>query len=581
MESLAVDWVGSGALAQGLTLVSFWKPVVALLPFLGWGYVVSVIYDKDAARWYFKRRLWNLAHLGFALAALVALVAFPPVLPGPLAFLAAIGIAIVILAADLGIYYVLRNRDDRVPEAHKWTLDFSHIAEARAERKAKAKLGTVSMVMSGPKGELPAPARETPEYEVRLAAEELLKKMLDARGTHLDVFPIKGGGYGVTALVDGVQQKLDQIPAQQASAIIDVYKAAAGLDVEDRRRRQRGEFSAGQTGQSQLPFAVVTMGASAGMRLRLTVEPTKQVTMDLEDLGLLDNQLNDVRTLLGGKGVVLLAAPAQGGRTTTLYAMLREHDAYTSNVQTLELEPEAVIEGVRHNVFDPTEDGAEFSTTLRSILRRDPDVVGVAELPDAETAKEVIRGDLDRTRVYVSMKSDDPLKAIQLFAQNVQDQKGAASSLTGVVAQRLVRRLCPNCRVAFRPAPEQLKKLGLPAETKQIYRQSGKVLVKDKEETCPVCGGSGYFNQMGVFAVHTIDRDEQALIAKNDLTSLRASLRQKKQQSLQQAALQNVLMGNTSIEEVIRVMSPSKAPSRQAAKPDAGSPEGGEQAGAA
>jgi type II secretory ATPase GspE/PulE/Tfp pilus assembly ATPase PilB-like protein len=566
MDSLAVELMGTAALAQGLSLVSFWKPIVALLPFVGWGFVVSSIYDKDAARWYFKRRLWNLVHLGFGAAALVVLVGFPPVLPGFLGFLAAFGISTALLAADLAIYFTLRNRDERVPEGSRWTLDLSQISEARAARKQKSRLGTVSMVFTGPGGELPAPERESPEYEIRLAAEELVKKMLDARGTHLDIFPIKGGGYGVTVLVDGVQQKLDQLPAPQATAMIDIYKRAAGLDVEDRRRRQRGELSAGQSGQSLIPFSVVAMGGSSGMRLRMTVEPTKQVTMAADELGLHDNQLRDLRDLIAGKGVVILAAPPQGGRTTTLYAMLREHDAYTSNVQTLELEPEAMIEGVRTNVFDPTEDGAEFSTTLRSILRRDPDVVGVAEVPDAETAKETVRGDLDRTRVYVSMKADDPLKAIQLYAQMVGDQKSAARSLTGVVTQRLVRRLCPNCRVAFKPAPEQLKKLGLPPDTKQIFRPSGKVLVKDKEETCPVCGGSGYFNQMGVFAVHTIDADEQGLIAKNDLTGLRASLRQKKQQSIQQAALQNVLKGDTSIEEVIRVMSPPRQ-AKPAAKP--------------
>jgi len=111
-----------------------------------------------------------------------------------------------------------------------------------------------------------------------------------------------------------------------------------------------------------------------------------------------------------------------------------------------------------------------------------------------------------------------------------------------------------NCRVAFQPTPEALKKLGLPEDTKQLFRKSGIALVKDKEQTCPVCGGSGYFGQIGLFAAHDIDANEQRLIASNDMTGLRAAFRQKKQPSIQQAGLQLAMSGDTSVDEIVRAM---------------------------
>jgi len=277
------------------------------------------------------------------------------------------------------------------------------------------------------------------------------------------------------------------------------------------------------------------------------------VPIIVEDLGLLPSQLKDLQQIIDEKeGVVLLAMPADNGRTTTLYALVRAHDAYTSNVQTIESEKQASIEGVRQNVYDAAVDAAEFSTIVRSILRRDPDIVGVAEMPDEDTAKEIARADHPRTRTYFAMRGESALQAIQLYAKGVGDQKQAAESLHGVIAARLARKLCHNCRVAFKPKPEMLKKLGLPDSTAQLYRKGGQVLVKDKAQTCPVCSGNGFFGQVGVFEIHPIGKDERKLVALNDITGLRAAWRQQKQFSIQQAGIQHVVNGDTSIEEIGR-----------------------------
>lgn len=547
-------------LAQGLMFTSWWTPLILVAAFAAWGWIVATVYDKDAARHYLPRRRWNAIHLTAAVAALGIVVLLP------LPFFIVIPVAIAVLCADLLAYFFAHNSEQRVPENAKWSLDLKKIIEARNAAKSKTPASASTMIFKGPSGEIPTPPKDSSEYELRTETERIILKLADVRGAQLDILPLKDGSYGVTALVDGLRQPLEQaaMPAARAVAIMDLLKSAAGLDLQDRRRRLQGDFKLGPAKTGPTTTArVTTMGSAAGMQLSLLLDPEGQVKRSLDDLGLHPNQLTDLKSLIEGrKGVVLIVAPPDNGKTTTLYSLIRSHDAYTSNVQTVEVEPQMTMEGVRQNRFDPKVDGAEYSTTVRSILRRDPDVVGVAEMPDDNTGKEVAKSDLDRTRVYLCMPLDGGLTGIQVYAKAVGDQRAAAKSLSGVIAQRLARKLCQNCRAEFQPTPDVLKKLGLPQDTKKLYRKGGQVLIKDKPVTCPVCGGSGFFGQVGVFEVYTIGPEERDLIAQNDITGLKAAFRQKKQQSIQQAALMHAMTGSTSVEEVVRVTQPVAAPAK-------------------
>ncbi|MFG0292865.1 MAG: ATPase, T2SS/T4P/T4SS family [Phycisphaerales bacterium JB050] len=555
-------------LAAGLILVSWWKPVLVVATVAAWAWVIATVYDKDAARWYFKRQAWNVAHMFAAIGAIAV------VLVAPLSFFITFPIMIVILVADLGIYAFLRNRDSRVPAKHRWSMDFKKMAEKRAAKKSSKTAKGVMMAFESPTGVVPSPEPETPQYAVRVAAESLLNATIELRGSQLDITPIRKDAYGATCLVDGLRTPIEQIPAQQAVAIIDFFKVAAGLDTEDRRRKLSGTMKFGVGSTANTDARVTTKGTSSGLTLSVLISPEAQVQRRIDELGMLPNQLEELRKIVeDGTGVVLLAAPPDNGRTSTMYAMVRAHDAYTSNVQTIEIEPQAPIEGIRLNHFDPQEDGAEFSTLVRSILRRDPDVVAVAELPDDETAKTIARADHEHTRTYVSMRADSALAAIQMFCRAVGDQELAAKALRGVVAHRMLRRLSENAKIPFQPTPEMLKKLGLPAEVKTLYRTEGKVLIKDKLEPDPVSGGTGYFGQVGAFAVHYLDDEARKLIAANDMTGLRALFRQRKQPSINTAAMQLVVKGDTSVEEVLRVLhnqskgSSSGSSERQSAAP--------------
>src|ERR1043165_1918249 len=230
------------------------------------------------------------------------------------------------------------------------------------------------------------------------------------------------------------------------------------------------------------------------------------------------------------------------------------HDAYTHNVQTVEMEPQDSLEGIRQNRFESAGEGPEYGTLVRTIMRRDPDVVGVAEMPDESTAKEIARVEIERTRMYLSLKTDNALLAIQAWVKAVGDADLAAKVLHGAVAQKLLRKLCVNCRVAYQPSADMLKKLSLPsAKPRQLFKKGGQVLIKNKPEVCPVCRGLGYSGQEGIFEVFALGKPERDLIKAGNWSGLRAEFRKKQLPTVQQSALKKALDGTTSVEELLRV----------------------------
>ncbi len=581
METTASFAAGAPGLAQALVLaadaavlVSWWKALILILPFYGWARLVSSVYDKHAARFHLKREVWNLSHLCFGLGALVLALAVPAMagIGGIGGFLISFAVVLAVLAVDIAIFPLVTNKDPRIPEAHRLRLDLKKLFEKKDDGKDK-NAGKAELAIYKPdKSRVGVPSADTPELAVRVAAEQIVIKARDARAQQLDLAPGgKDKPYVLSMLIDGVREGGEQMPAQDAVRVIDFWKAAGGMDVQDRRKRQTGDIKI-ERGEEHFVARTRTQGGQAGMSLSMIFNPREAVRRAAERLGLLEPQLEVVKELTSvNQGVVLLAAPPDAGRTSTMYAMIRMHDAYTSNVQTLELEIEDPIEGVKQTLFTPTADGADYATTARSILRRDPDVVGFAEV-DAESAKIMARADHERTRSYVSMKAGGALAALQLWIKAVGEPEFASSGLHGVIAQRLVRRLCENCRQAYKPSPDMLKKLGLkPDSVQQLYRKGGQVLIKNKPEVCPACGGTGYIGQEGVFEVYRIGDDEREAIKTGNAQALRAALRKQELPTLQAAALKKAVDGVTSIEEVVRVTSetPAKPPRQggQQAKP--------------
>ena len=551
-------------LADAVFLVSFWKPVFFVLPLAAWGWFVSKVMDKHAARFHLPRKPWNLIHLFVALIALFAGFFMP--VPGIGGFFAGFAAMVVILAADIAIFASLHNKDERVPEGHKLRLDFSSMADAREAKRSAKEAGTVQLKIVTKDGKTAEiPEKETPEYEVRALAEDAMIKAVDARARLYEIAPAGEGVYAVSATIDGVRQIMEKIPAPNAVKIITFWKSSAGLDIQDMRRKQIAEITASKGDIWHHQVRLETIGGQAGPKLTLTFNPAKAVQRSYSDIGFLDSQessLDAVRSELGG--LILVAAPPGNGLTTLMYGLIGKHDPYTSIVQTIEYDVQAPIEGVMQNKFDPT-GSAEYATTVRSILRRDPNVVGVTDFRDAETAKEVVRADLKRTKVYLAVKTDGAIRAIQTLVKYQGSPGDCANVLSAAVAQKLARRLCTNCRVQYAPDPALLKKLGLPADkVKALYKKGGQVLIKNKPEVCPMCSGGGYFGQIAFLEVFPIGDAERAMITAQNWNGLLGEFRKRGLPTLQQMGLRRVVEGHTSLEEFSRVTA--------VAKPAAGKP---------
>ncbi len=547
-------------LADAFVLVSWWKPLILLVPLIPWMWLVSKVFDKHAARFFLPREQWGVAHLCVGLVAFLIAIFLPLKSEGTIWI--GFGIIIVLLAADVAAFMLITNRDDRVPEDFRLKLDFSAIAEAKAAKAAAKKQAKVELTIKSPdKSAVPPPMEETPEYQVRLAAESGFTKALEARASQLDFAPTgRDNTYTASYLVDGVRQSGDVIPGADAVRIMDFWKAAAKLDLNDRRRPLKADISVERAGAGRT-VRVMSSGTQAGMRLTLLIDPIEAVRRKFTELGLLEPQLTELKKMIEEEtGVVLLSAPGDAGRTTTIYALIKQHDAYTKNVQLIEVDQQDTLEGARQNIFNPAAEGPEFSTLVRSILRRDPDVLAIAELPDANTAKEVAKSDLERTRVYISMRADNAMAALQTYLKAVGDLSLAAKGLRGVLSQKLVRKLCTNCRVPYQPSPDMVKKLGLPPDrVKQLFKRGGQVLIKNKPEICPVCGGAGFIGQEGIFEVFPLEAGERAAIAAGDMNALKVELKKRNLPTMQQAALRKAIEGITSVEEVMRVTVDPKA----------------------
>lgn len=536
-------------------LVSPWKPVLLLVPLVAWARLVSSNYDKHAARFHLEPKKWNSFHLFVGLVAFAVAVAIP--LKGAAGVWVGLAAELAILAVSIFAYPMLANKDERVPEGHHVKFfDLSAAAERKKEKAAAKLAGTAELVIKAADGALAVvPEHESPEYAVRVAAEGLIIRGKAARAGEIVIRPTgKDQTYGVAFSIDGVPTADTTYPAPEAVKIIDYWKAAAKLDVNDRRRKQTTVLDVNHK-DAKHKVRLATAGGQAGMVLTLMLDPAAQVRRRFAEMGFLEPQAEIVKQIIAdATGIVLLATPADGGGTTLLYSLVKLHDAYTQNVQTVEIDMQDILEGVRQNIFDPAKEGAEHSTLTRTILRRDPDVVGIAELADAATAKEMCRADHERTRQYVLLRAGGALQALQVWCKAVGELPTAAAPLHGVVAGRLVRRLCQNCRVSYTPSADMLKKLGLPADrVPQLFKKGGQVLIKNKPETCPVCNGIGYIGQEGIYEAYTLGAPERELIKSGNLAALRSEFRKRGAPTIQQAALLKAVEGLTSIEEIMRV----------------------------
>lgn len=345
--------------------------------------------------------------------------------------------------------------------------------------------------------------------------------------------------------VDGVLVPAPEPPSHLHLAVVSRIKLLAELDIAERRRPQDGRIRV-RLEARELDLRVSTVPTMYGesVVLRLLDHGGRPVTLD--ELGMASRVHHAVSQLSARPhGMVLVTGPTGSGKTTTLYAALQKRDAATEKIITVEDPIEYQLAGITQMPVH-RQAGVTFAAALRAILRQDPDVVMIGEMRDQETAEISIQAAMTGHLVFSTLHTNDAVSAIpRLLDLGIPDYLVAAT-LEGVLAQRLVRKVCADCRESYEPNPETVSLVaGRPVGRMTLTRGAG----------CPICRGTGFRGRVGIFELLTISDDLRDAIASNaSRAQLRALGAEAGLVPLRADGWQKIEAGLTTVEEVVRVV---------------------------
>jgi general secretion pathway protein E len=532
-------------IADAISLMSIAKPITFGV-FVGlWAYVVGYI-DKDAKFFYLKRQMWNAIHLGVGTFAWFLVLIIPM-------FWIGLPLALVLIIGALIGYHFYRNTE--VKEKDRWRMSLDSFRARWNDAQAQRQQAKATVVIKGQDGApVDIPLGDDPLVPVYEALSNLLDFALPRRADRIDMVA-DASQTTLSVHIDGVKYPQTKLDPRVGLALIDYLKKHAGMDVEDRRKKQTGKLELAISNLGKQKFELTSIGSTKDVNLAIEINPHQRTSMKFDKLGLLDVQKNQlVPALDENLRCVLVVCPPGHGMTSTLHSLVERHDPYTQNIMTLEHEITHEMEGVTHNPIKLGTDAPPIAQQLRTILLREPRVVLVGNLTDGDTAKLIPEHVMDM-RFYVGIRQTDAFTALRAWIQAIGDKSKAAQSLNAIVAQRLVRKLCQTCREPYQPDANMLRKLNFSAENiQQFYKHSGQVIVKDEPQPCPHCMGLGYYGRVGVFEVMVFDDESRDMVAAGQLDKLRSHMRKNKMYYLQEAALTRVVEGVTSISEITRVL---------------------------
>jgi len=554
---MSLNTMTTALLAVGDTaiLLNPVTPVLTLAAYAPYAWFISSKIEKDATAFNLNKGGFGWINPALMAGGIIAVAV------GLLVPFAGWLVTLLIEAGILVGYW--KWRDKQVPAGKQFRLSMiSKLKERADERKAQKNAAAANLVFLAGRGEkAKVPGKDDPLLEVHQAAERVLGEAIAARASRTQVQSLQGS-VGVVDVVDAMPVKRDALTAELGGKVMDYIKKHAGLDVNERRRRQVGKVTV-QTSLGSKELTITTSGSTTGQSMRIDFNRDEQLKRDFADLGFTKQHLallEPTRDLPGREGIILLCAPTGFGLTTMAYAMLSRHDAFTSSVKTLERSVDLRLDGVDQLQFDSTSQ-SDFATTLRSIIRRGPDVVFASDVADPGTAKVISDASGNQVLTYVGLPVDGVQLALAHWIKAVGSAGDAARGLKAVVSQRLLRVPCPACKIMGPCSADQAKRLGLPAgKTIELARASGKVLAKNgREEACEVCRGTGYFGLTGIHEVMPIDDEGRKLLSRNDIAgAYQHARRNLRMMLMQESALMAVRDGRTTVEDVARAFAAVK-----------------------
>ena len=431
----------------------------------------------------------------------------------------------------------------------------------------------VSRLLEGISGDLEVKELTTEDDDAAVSAEEasqrpiirlvdmMLADGVSSRASDIHVEPIEGG-VAVRYRIDGVLRQVMKIPRNAGLPLISRIKIMSGLDIADRLRPQDGRARVSVNGEA-IDLRISTLPASLGEKVVIRILSQRATVLSLDALGMHEDEQRAVTRLLGFKeGILLVTGPTGSGKTTTLYSAIRMIQGEGVNIVTVE-DPVEYRLGeniVQVQVHDKA--GLTFASALRSILRQDPDVVLIGEIRDQETAQIALQASLTGHLVLSTLHTNDAPNAVTRLVDMGMESYKIASAMRGVIAQRLMRRLCLACRaVSEEPIPENIARFVQGKAT--LYKSVG----------CGECAQTGYHGRFSIVEVLAMNPEMEQRIGQGATADEIADLaRDNGMRSLFESGLRHVVAGESSMDELLRV---TDVPQEDARARSARPPRGG------
>lgn len=544
MPNLVLAAIVYGGYISVIKLAVFGVLFLLWIPLVSWVHEDAKAVDTDDI-------FWTGLVLGVGAGALLVWQLVPIFLVGLLLYLLAV--------AGTSLAYV-KHRNARVMEFDR-VLTVDHIKSLFVSQEEKLAVLKSFVFITANRNEVPLPEPRTPDFFGYKMSYDLLSDAAWRRASDI-LFSPAADEYKLTYYVDGAALQQPTIPKEQAQFLIHFLKSVADLDIKEKRKPQKGTFMVSKD-QEHTDWEVTTAGSTAGEQILIKLLTIKDIAK-LEEIGLMPDQLEQLRSFRGLKeGLFIVSGPKKSGATSTFYSLLRNHDAFMNSINTIEKAPSSKLLNITQEVYSPSDSGTTtYGKKLEEIIRMGPDIVGVANCEDSETARAACAGAKDGKLVYVQLEADSVIQALGKWLKLVGDRGLATDALLGISNQRLLRKLCQECRQAYAPNKEVFRKFNINAEkTKALYR-AGKVIYDKhgKPSDCEGCQGTGYVGRMAVFETIIINKELRKVVRHaKSLPEIGTYFRRAKMLYVQEQALRRVVGGITAIDEMIRVLTGSKS----------------------
>lgn len=372
--------------------------------------------------------------------------------------------------------------------------------------------------------------------------ESIIQKAIEIGVSDIHIEPFEKS-YRLRYRLDGVLQEVAQLPVSQKDALVSRVKIMSNLDIAEKRRPQDGRIKVRSKKGSDIDLRVSILPTHYGEKVVMRILDKSHLDLNLEALGFEGSILSNFRKGISNPyGMILVTGPTGSGKTTSLYAALNELNSEEVNITTIEDPIEYNLEGINqtqvHEEIDLT-----FANVLRSILRQDPNIIMVGEIRDKETAEIAIRSALTGHLVFSTLHTNDAASAVSRLTDMGVEPFLVASSVRLIMAQRLVRKICPDCQVEYKPDSVMLKDLGL---------ENGSFSYK-KGEGCSSCNGTGYKGRTALIELLVFDEILASRIMENiNSGELKEQAKKNGMITLREVGIQKIKDGLTTVEEIYR-----------------------------